>query len=117
MTIVSEQLVDYSSLSDEAKNHAREDFITFYIQQFKADNLEVVSNLADDQDLAMVNHLIGENNFQTTDQLVPLCERMVPGSFDRILESLGVEFNQDGEPEQTWNAWERAIHASLPVED
>ena len=54
---MSEQLVDYASLSDEAREQARKDFAKYYIRQFKIDNLEEVSNLADDRDLAMINHL------------------------------------------------------------
>lgn len=114
---MSEQLVDYDSLSDEAKDHARKNFITFYVHQFKEDNLEVVSSLADDEDLAMINHLIGENNFQTVDQLVPLCEQMVKSSFDHVLSKLSMKYNQNGETENSWSVWEREIHAQLPIED
>lgn len=117
MNDVSEQLVDYASLSDEAKKHARNNFVTFYVRQFKSDNLEVVSSQADDPDLAMINHLIGENNFQTVDQLVPLCEQMVQGSFDRVLTKLSMKYNQNGETEKSWATWGREIHAQLPVED
>lgn len=117
MNDVSEQLVDYASLSDEAKEHARKTFIAFYVAQFKEDNLEVVSSLADDRDLAMINHLIGENNFQTVEQLVPLCEQMVKGSFDSVLGKLSMQYNQNGETAKPWATWEREIHAQLPIED
>lgn len=117
MKTVSEQLVDYAALSADAKQQARKSFINYYVRGFKDDNLEVVSNLADDRDLAMINHLVGENNFQTVDQLIPLCERMVPSSFDNILAKLDMKYNQNGEPEKNWDAWEQAIHAGLPVED
>lgn len=117
MTIVGEQLVNYEELAGEVQKQARESFISYYVRQFKDDNLEVISNLADDRDLAMINHLVGENNYQTVDQLVPLCERMVAGSFDNVISKLGVQFQTNGEPKQTWTAWEQAIHAKLPVED
>ncbi|WP_295730971.1 hypothetical protein [uncultured Limosilactobacillus sp.] len=114
---MSEQLVDYATLDDEAKEQARQDFINYYVRQFKVDNLEVISSLADDRDLAMVNHLLEENRYQTVDQLIPLCERMVANSFDLLIDKLGAQFQLNGEPQQTWSAWEQAIHDQLPVED
>ena len=116
-TIVSEQLVDYASLSDEAKAEARKNFMVYYSHQFKGDNLEEVSNLADDRDLAMINHLLEENNFQTVDSLVPLCERMVSSSFDRILQRLNMQYNLNGESQINWDRWTQSLHTKLPVED
>lgn len=115
--IVSEQLVDYASLSDEAKAEARKNFMVYYIHQFKGDNLEEVSNLADDRDLAMINHLLEENNFQTVDALLPLCERMVSSSFDRILKRLNMQYNLNGESQVNWDQWTQSLHTKLPVED
>lgn len=114
---MSEQLVDYASLSDEAKEQARKDFAKYYIRQFKIDNLEEVSNLADDRDLAMINHLLEENSFKTVEALIPLCERMVSSSFDRILLRLNMQYNLNGESEQTWDQWTQSLHTKLPVED
>ena len=116
-TIVSEQLVDYASLSDESKAEARKNFMVYYIHQFKGDNLEEVSNLADDRDLAMINHLLEENNFQTVDTLVPLCERMVSSSFYRILQRLNMQYNLNGESQINWDRWTQSLHTKLPVED
>lgn len=114
---MSEQLVDYNELSDEAKKEARKEFIVYYIRQFKDDSLEEVSNLADDRDLAMINHLLEENNFQTVDALVPLCERMVSSSFDQILQKLNMKYNLNGESETNWDQWTQSLHTKLPVED
>lgn len=114
---MSEELVKYADLSADAKQHARDGFIHYYVRGFKGDDLEVVSSLADDRDMSMINHLLEENNFQTVDQLSQLAERMLPSSFDNIIESLDMKFNLNGEPEKTWVAWEQAIHAQLPVED
>lgn len=115
--IVSEQLVEYGDLSEEAQTQARKSFILFYIRQFKNDNLEEIANVANDRDLSMVNHLLGENRFETAEQLLPLCEKMVPASFDAILKQLSMKYNQNGESEKAWPAWYQEIHAQLPVED
>ncbi|KRM81464.1 hypothetical protein FC35_GL000065 [Limosilactobacillus coleohominis DSM 14060] len=117
MTIVSEQLVNYTDLTADAQKRARQDFINYYVREFKNDNLEVISNLADDRDLAMINHLLGENSYQTVDQLAPLSARMVGSSFDRVLAKLDMKYQPNGEAAKTWTAWEKAIHEQLPVED
>lgn len=114
---MSKQSLDYSSLSTEAQKQARVHFIAYYIRQYKGDNLEEISSLADDRDLAMINHLLEENGFQTADALVPLCERMVAPSFDRVLAKLDMKYNSNGSPEQAWNDWAKSLHAQLPVED
>ena len=65
----------------------------------------------------MINHLLEENNFQTVDALLPLCERMVSSSFDRILKRLNMQYNLNGESQVNWDQWTQSLHTKLPVED
>lgn len=117
MLTVSEEFQTYKELSDDAKKQARHDFMDYYIRGFRNDNLELISSLADDRDLAMINHLLGENRFQTIDQLIPLCEGMVKSRFDAILSDIDMKYSPDGDSKQAWSAWEQELHDKLPVED
>ena len=114
---MSEQLYQYQDLSDETQANARRIFINFYIKQLSDDNLEIIDQYADDKDMAMINHLMEENNYMTIDKLAELAETELSSSFDRILADLKMEYNKNGENQTDWAVWDNQIHAELPKED
>lgn len=114
---MSEDLVAYKDLSADAQKQARLDFMNFYIRQLRADNLEVVSARANDEDMANINHLLEENSYLTIDKLVELSEEMVSSQFDAVLNSLDMQYHDDGTTSSSWNEWMAKIHQGLPVED
>ena len=108
-------MVAFNELTDEAKASAQKSFVTYYIRHFKQTDMEVLTGVASDSELAMINHVLEENNFLTVDALVDLSQSLVGGLFAKVLAKTGMEFAANGHPETSWEDWQAARHAQLPT--
>lgn len=109
---------EYSKLSQEAQQKAREDFAGYYIGAFLADDLEIISGQSQkDTDMITINRLLIENKYLTRDQLRELSLKDNQANYDRILGALSMEYNQDGTAKTNWSDWVEAIRLKEPVED
>lgn len=109
---------EYSKLSQEAQQKAREDFAGYYIGAFLADDLEIISGQSQkDTDMITINRLLIENKYLTRDQLKASSLKDNQANYDRILGSLSMEYNQDGTAKTSWPDWVEAIRLKEPMED
>lgn len=106
-------MVAYQSLSAEAQDRAQQGFMTFYIDHFKHDDLEVLTELGSDSEMAMINHVLRKYNFLTVDRLVKISQRLTQSIFVNLLEKTEMEFDANGVPAESWETWMAKQHVVL----
>lgn len=109
--------IDFADLSDEAKKTALDSFADFYVAGFKADDLEIINVNANDEDMAMINHLIAENKFMTNDNLKQVSLSRTKRNYLNVINTLDMTYTKDGQPVEDWVEWTRKHRESEPSED
>ncbi|WP_283583208.1 hypothetical protein [Limosilactobacillus difficilis] len=114
---MSAEGLSFADLSEEAQKTALDSFADFYVAGFKADDLEIINMNANDEDMAMINHLIGENKFMTNDNLKEVSLARTKQNYLNVIKSLDMTYTQDGQPSESWVKWTREHRKSEPSED
>lgn len=108
----------YSELSGDAKENALRSFIGFYVSQYKAGSLEILSSKVSNEVMSSINEILNQNSFMGHDELVNESLRLCKPYYEAILNKLtDTKFDDDGEPVVAWSdAWEDQ-EEQLPTED
>lgn len=108
----------YSELSGDVKENALRSFIGFYVNQYEAGSLEILSSKVSNEVMSSINEILNQNNFMGHGELVNESLRLCKPYYEAILNKLtDTEFDDDGEPVVAWpDAWEDQ-EEQLPTED
>ena len=106
-------MVAFQDLTPAAQTVAEREFMAFYIQHFKRDDLEVLTELASDSQQAMINRVLRTNGFMTVEQLVTVSLPLTKDFFAALLAKAGMEFDELGNAAQPWETWLAERHAAL----
>lgn len=116
---LAEEGLSYSKLnSDAAKEAALQSFISFYVDQYRRNNLEILGAEVSNQVMSTINTILHDNLYMAHEELVATSERLSKPAYEEILNELtDLKFDAEGEPvvpfHQLWQQQEEA----LPTED
>lgn len=117
--IMSEKGLNYAQLkNDEARENALQNFIAFYIDQYRHNSLEIISAKASNQVMSTINEILHQNLYRPHDELLETSERLSKAAYEEILNELSnLQFDQDGEPLVPFETIWQTEEEQLPSED
>lgn len=116
--IVSEQGLHFNDLSAEAKETAIKSFVSYYVEQYRQNNLEILGAKVSNQIMGTINEVLHLNKFMDRSDLEKESYRLSKPSYEELLEQLTtVSYQEDGTPVNDWeDSWEKQ-EEELPSED
>lgn len=110
--------VTVRQLSDAAKHHAVGLFAKFYIQSFRCNKLEILTDYPIVPEMEQINHYITQNNSFHPEQLLSQIQQSYGSYFYDILIQLKQNFRDDGTPSAgSWTKWYSEKFQGLRVEE
>ncbi|WP_373841595.1 DUF3368 domain-containing protein [Limosilactobacillus sp.] len=115
---MSEQGVHYTDLDADAKETALKSFISYYINQYQQNNLEILGSKVDNGVMSTINEILNLNKFMGHTELIAESYRLSKPCYEKLLNELtDVLYQEDGEPVSGWEKnWEEQ-EIKLPNED
>lgn len=109
----------YSQLKDgEAKENALQNFISFYIDQYRNNSLEILGAEVSNQVMSTINEILHQNIYRPHDELLATSERLSKSAYEEILGQLdNIKFDEDGEPIVPFATMWQEEEEQLPSED
>lgn len=110
--------VKFDLLSDDANEQAVFDFINFYFDRFKLNNLEILADYKVDYYLNDINHFISENQSLTPNQLREELFRRCNSEINKVISVIDPEYFDTGNlVSGSWDEWYEQKFATIPVRD
>lgn len=111
--------VSYSKLnSNDAKKNALQAFISFYVDQYRRNNLEILGAKVSNKVMSTINAILHDNLYMAHDELVATSERLSKPAYEEILNELtDLKFDASGEPATPFHQLWQQEEESLPTED
>ncbi|WP_283680181.1 hypothetical protein [Lentilactobacillus sp. Marseille-Q4993] len=98
--------VSIDELSDSAKKVAVQDFIGFYFDRYKVNNLEIISMYKVDYFLTDLNHFVFENQGFTPQQIKDALFDRRSNSIVKVISTIDPEYYDTGKlVVGTWDDW------------
>lgn len=116
---MSEKGLTYSQLKNAtAKENALQNFISFYIDQYQHNSLEILGAEVSNQVMSTINESLHQNLYRPHDELLATSERLSKPAYEEILSQLSnIQFDEDGEPVVPLVTMWQEKEEQLPSED
>lgn len=116
---LAEEGLSYSKLnSDAAKEAALKAFISFYVDQYRHNNLEILGAEVSNEVMSTINDVLHNNLYMAHDELVATSEWLSKSAYEEILDELtDLKFNAQGQPVVPFHELWQEREEALPTED
>ncbi|MDA5388101.1 hypothetical protein [Loigolactobacillus backii] len=102
---MTDEGIKFTTLSDQAKQTAIQDFMAAYIDQFRWNNLEVFEASQSEGDIPAINKILMSGaRFDKKDLMAYLTQR-VGEHFSRLMTKLDQSYLANGTPIEPWETW------------
>ncbi|RXI75696.1 hypothetical protein [Levilactobacillus suantsaii] len=111
---MSDSELTITDLDESAQETALMDFVKFYVQHYKQNNLEILSQYKVDYAMNDINQYLFENRYFAPEQLVEAVLKTKRELFLTILKTLKLPYNANGAlKDNTWDGWYRQSFAKI----
>jgi len=104
-----------TDLDEHAQTTALTDFVHFYLEHYRTNDLEILSQFKVDYAMNDINMYLYANRNFSPDQLAAGVLAYKKNLFVEILKTINLPFNENGAlKENTWDGWYQQEYAKIP---
>ncbi|WP_341779906.1 hypothetical protein [Levilactobacillus sp. HBUAS70063] len=104
-----------TDLDEHAQLTALTDFVHFYLEHYRTNDLEILSQFKVDYAMNDINMYLYANRNFSPDQLAAGVLAYKKNLFLEILKTINLPFNENGSlKEKTWDGWYQQEYAKIP---
>ncbi|GLB46584.1 hypothetical protein WR164_05630 [Philodulcilactobacillus myokoensis] len=102
---MSEELLDFAKLSDEAKNTAVSDFASFYFNLYSQNGLELITSFDQKEVMNDINNYLLMHQNEDQKEIVKASIKDCFAQFSELINQIDQKFYANGNSEKPWNDW------------
>src|SRR5699024_9110177 len=115
VSTLQNQDLTITDLDEHAQLTALTDFVHFYLEHYRTNDLEILSQFKVDYAMNDINMYLYANRNFSPDQLAAGVLAYKKNLFLEILKTINLPFNENGSlKEKTWDGWYQQEYAKIP---